>query len=132
MMVKNKKIWYIGYVIGFISLVALFIFKDDEILNKILPFIFTISVTISSVSLGHNKRMEDDPFYRINVNDERNEKIRDKVNAAMTPILMLIMGLAAVICFSTKAYLPATILAIGILSFPLITFFVSRHYERKY
>ena len=76
--------------------------------------------------------MEDDPFYRINVNDERNEKIRDKVNAAMTPILMLIMGLVAVICFSTKAYLPATILAIGILSFPLITFFVSRHYEKKY
>lgn len=129
---KNKKIWCIGYVIGFISLVALFIFKDDETLNRILTFIFTISVTISSVILGHNKRMEADPFYRINVNDERNEKIRDKINATMTPILMLIMGIVAVICFSKNDYLPASILTIGILSFPLITFFVSRHYEKKY
>lgn len=129
---KNKKICYIGYVIGFISLVALFIFKDDETLSRILPFIFTTSVTISSVSLGHNRRMEEDPFYRINVNDERNEKIRDKVNATMTPILMLIMGLAAVICFSAKAYLPAIILALGIISFPIITFFVSSYYEKKY
>ena len=129
---KNKKIWFFGYIIGFISLVALFIFKDDEILNRILPFIFTISVTISSVSLGHNRRMEEDPFYRINVNDERNEKIRDKVNATMTPILMLIMGLVAVICFSKNDYLPAGILALGIITFPIITFFVSRHYEKKY
>lgn len=129
---KNKKIWYLGYVIGFMSLVAMFIFEENETLNRIMLFFFTISVTIASVSLGHNKRMEEDPFYRINVNDERNEKIRDKVNATMTPILMLIMGIVAVICFSKNDYLPASILTIGILSFPLITFFVSSHYEKKY
>ena len=129
---KNKKILYLGYIIGIISLAAMFIFKDNKTLIRILPFIFTTSVTISSVSLGHYKRMEGDSFYRINVNDERNEKIRDKVNAAMTPILMLIMGLVAVICFSINEYLPAIILALGIISFPIITFFVSSYYEKKY
>lgn len=131
-MMKNKKIWYLGYVIGFMSLVALFILKDDETLNRTLPFIFTISVTISTVMLGHNKRMEKDSFYRINVNDERNEKIRDKVNATVTPIYMLIMALVAVICFSLDEYLPAIILAFGVFSFPVISFFVSRYYEKRY
>ena len=80
----------------------------------------------------HNKKMEKDPSYRISINDERNEKIRDKVNATMTPIFMLIMGLVAVICFSINAFLPATILALGVFSYPVITFFVSHHYEKKY
>lgn len=129
---KNKKISYLGFVVGFISLLAMFILNDNETINRILAFIFTINVTVSTVMLGHNKRMEKNSLYRITINDERNEKIRDKVNATMTPILMLIMGLVAVICFSTNNYLPASILAIGILSFPLITIFVSRYYEKKY
>lgn len=129
---NNKKMWYLGYVIGLISLVSMLIFKDNETISRILPFIFTISVTISTVMLTHYKRMGKDPFYRINVNDERNEKIRDKVNAAMTPILMLIMGLVSVICFSIKEYLPAIILALGVFSYPIISFFVNRHYEKKY
>lgn len=129
---KNKKIWYLGYVIGLISLVALFIVKDNEILERVLPFIFSASIAISFVMIMHNKKIEEDPSYRISINDERNEKIRDKVNATMTPILMLIMGLVAVICFSKNDYLPASILALGIISFPIITFFVSRYYEKKY
>lgn len=69
---KNNKISYLGFAVGFISLLAMFIFKDNETLNRVLPFIFTISVTISSVSLGHNKRMKEDLSYRINMSDERN------------------------------------------------------------
>ncbi len=52
--------------------------------------------------VAHNKRMEKNSLYRITINDERNEKIRDKVNATMTPIFMIIMGLVAIICFSIK------------------------------
>lgn len=129
---KNNKISYLGFVVGFISLLAMLLFKNNETLNRVLPFIFTISVTISTVILGHNKRMKEDSFYRINVNDERNERIRDKVNATMTPVYMLIMALVAVICFSLDEYLPAIILALGVFSFPVITFFVSSYYEKKY
>lgn len=129
---KNKKIWYLGYVIGFISLVFLFIVKDNEILERVLPFIFSASIAISFVMTMHNKKIEEDPSYRISINDERNEKIRDKVNATMTPILILIMGIVAVICFSINAYLPAIVLSLGVLSYPIITFFVSKNYEKKY
>lgn len=129
---KNKKIWYLGYVIAFISLLALFIVKDNKILERVLPFIFSVSLSISFVMTMHNKKMEKDPSYRISINDERNEKIRDKVNAAVTPVFILIMGIVAVICFSINAVLPAIILALGVFSYPVITFFVSHHYEKKY
>ena len=129
---KNKKIWYLGYVIAFISLLALFIVKDNKILERVLPFIFSVSLSISFVMTMHNKKMEKDLSYRISIKDERNKKIRDKVNAAVTPVFILIMGIVAVICFSINAVLPATILALGVFSYPVITFFVSHHYEKKY
>lgn len=36
------------------------------------------------------------------------------MNAAVTPVFILIMGLVAVICFSINAVLPAIILALGV------------------
>lgn len=51
----------------------------------------------------HNKMIEKDESYRININDERNVKIKDKVNAAMSYILMILIGLVAVICLAVKA-----------------------------
>ncbi|WP_262359376.1 hypothetical protein [Anaerococcus hydrogenalis] len=80
----------------------------------------------------HNKMIEKDESYRININDERNVKIMDKVNAAMSYILMILIGLVAVICLLIKAYLPGGILAIFILFYPMITFFINGYYEKKY
>lgn len=129
---KNKKIWYLGYLIAFLSLSSLFIIKDNEVLSRIMSFVFSASLAISFVMTMHYRKMKEDPSYRISINDERNEKIRDKVNAAVTPVFLLIMGIVAVICISRNAYLPAIILALGVFSYPLITFFISRYYEKKY
>lgn len=68
---KNKKIWYLGYVIAFISFLALFIVKDNKILEKVLTFIFSVSISISFVMTMHNKKMDKAPSYRISINDER-------------------------------------------------------------
>ena len=38
----------------------------------------------------HHEMMEKDYNYKISVNDERNEKIRDKVNTIMPSILILL------------------------------------------
>lgn len=76
--------------------------------------------------------VEKDTSYRINVNDERNVKIKDKVNATMSCVLMILIGLVAVICLAVKAYLPAGILEIFILFYPMITFFINGYYEKKY
>ncbi|MBS5989384.1 MAG: DUF2178 domain-containing protein [Anaerococcus hydrogenalis] len=129
---KNNKIWYLGYFVGFFSLILLFTIKGNEIRNILLTFIFAISTSISSVKIMHNKMIEKDESYRINVNDERNVKIKDKVNATMSYILIILIGLVAVICLAVKAYLPGGILAIFILFYPMITFFINGYYEKKY
>ncbi len=129
---KNNKIWYLGYVIGIFSLAVVFGFKLNEILKIVLTFVFAISVSISHIKIMHNKMMEKDPNYRISVNDERSEKIRDKVNAMLASTLMLLMGIIAVICISIKAYIPAVLLAVSVGCSPIIMYFINRYYEKKY
>ena len=60
------------------------------------------------------------------------KKVRDKVNATMSPILMLLMGIIAVICISVGAYLPATLLTVSLACSPVIMLFISKYYEQKY
>lgn len=129
---KNSKIWYLGYVLGFCSLVLVLALKLNEALKIFLTFIFAMSISVSHVNIMHNKMIKNDKSYKIDVNDERNEKIRDKVNATMDSILLLIIGIVAVICISTKAYLPDVLLIISIVCSPVIMFFITIYYEKKY
>lgn len=129
---KNNKIWYLGYVIGICSLIIVLALKLNEAVEICLTFIFAICVSVSHVKIMHHKMMEKDHDYKVSVRDERNEKIRDKVNASMASILMLLMGMIAVVCISVKAYLPAALLAISVGCSPIIMFFINRYYEKKY
>ena len=129
---KNSKIWYLGYVLGFCSLVLVLALKLNEALKIFLTFIFAMSISVSHVNIMHNKMIKNDKSYKIDVNDERSEKIRDKVNAMMASILLLIIGIVAVICISIKAYLPAVLLIISIVFSPFIMFFITKYYEKKY
>lgn len=129
---KNNKIWYLGYVVGFCSLIAAFVFKFNEVIEIMLTFVFAISASISRVRIMHSKMMEKDINYKINVNDERNEKIKDKVNAAMASILMLLMRIIAIVCLSIQSYLPAALLGISVGCSLLMMFFINKYYEQKY
>ena len=129
---KTNKLWYLGYVVGICSLLAVFKYNLNESARVLFIFIFAISVSVSYVQMTHHKLLETDRDYKISMNDERNEKIRDKVNATMSPILMLLMGIIAVICISVGAYLPATLLAVSVGCSPVIMLFISKYYEQKY
>ncbi|MDY6064991.1 MAG: hypothetical protein SPI59_01535 [Finegoldia sp.] len=78
-------------------MILMFVFDLNEVVEIALTFVFAISVSISTVEIMHNRMMETDRNYKINVNDERNEKIRDKVNATMASILMILMAIVAVV-----------------------------------
>ena len=129
---KTNKIWYLGYVIGLCSLILALTLNLNEAIKVLLIFVFAISVSVSYVQLTHHRLLAKDRDYKISVNDERNEKIRDKVNATMSPILMLLMGIIAVICISVGAYLPATLLTVSLACSPVIMLFISKYYEQKY
>lgn len=129
---KTNKIWYLGYVIGLCSLILKFTLNMNGAIEVLLIFVFAISVSASYVQLTHLRLLEKDRDYKISVNDERNEKIRDKVNATMASVLMLIIGIIAVICIEVEAYLPATLLTILLACSPVLMFFISKYYENKY
>ena len=129
---KTNKLWYLGYVVGICSLLAIFTLNLNEVVRVLLIFVFSISVSVSYVQLTHHRLLAKDRDYKISMNDERNEKIRDKVNATMSPILMLLMGIIAVICISVGAYIPAALLAISVGCSPIIMLFISKYYEQKY
>ena len=129
---KTNKLWYLGYLVGICSLLAVFTLNLNEVVKALLIFVSSISISVLFVQLRHDRLLEKDRDYKISMNDERNEKIRDKVNATMTPILMLLMELIALICISVEAYLPAALLAISVGCSPVIMLFISKYYEQKY
>ena len=129
---NTNKIWYLGYVIGLCSLILKFTLNMNGAIEVLLIFVFAISVSVSYVQLTHLRLLAKDRDYKISVNDERNEKIRDKVNATMASVLMLLIGIIAVICIEVEAYLPATLLTISLACSPVIMLFISKYYERKY
>lgn len=129
---KNKKIWYLGYIIGICFLVPVFALRLNNTMNIVLTLLFATSVGISHAQLSHEKMMETDYDYKISNKDERMEKIRDKVNGTMSSVLMILMGIIAVVSISVKAYIPAALLAISLFSTPLIMFFINRYYENRY
>lgn len=129
---KINKIWYLGYVIGLCSLILAWTLNLNGAIKVLLIFVFAISVSVSYVQLTHQRLLETDRDYNISVNDERNEKIRDKVNATMASVLMLIIGIIAVICIEVEAYLPATLLTISLACSPVLVLFISKYYENKY
>ena len=129
---KINKLWYLGYLVGICSLVAVFTLNLNEAVRVLLIFAFAISVSVSYVQMTHHKLLKTDRDYNISMNDERNEKIRDKVNATMSSILMLLMGIIAVVCIAVGAYLPAALLAISVGCSPVIMLFISKYYEQKY
>ncbi|MGX7140909.1 DUF2178 domain-containing protein [Facklamia languida] len=129
---KTNKIWYLGYVVALLSLIALFLVKHNEVLTIIMTAVFAVSLSVTYVKILHHKMLAKDPDYRISQNDERNEKIRDKVNASMSAVLILLIGAVAIVSIATKAYLPAILLAVGLAAYPAISYFVNRYYENKY
>ena len=129
---KTNKLWYLGYLVGICSLLAVFTLNLNEVVRALLMFVSSISVSASYVQLTHDRLLEKDRDYKISMNDERNEKIRDKVNAMMTSVLMLLMGIIAVVCIAVGAYIPAALLAISVGCSPIIMLFISKYYEKKY
>ncbi|OFS99262.1 DUF2178 domain-containing protein [Granulicatella sp. HMSC31F03] len=129
---KSNKIWYLGYSISLFSLILLLTLDLNEALRVCLIMVFAISLAVSHVQIMHRRLLETDHDYKISMNDERNEKIRDKVNATMASVLMLLMGMIAVVCISLHAYVPAALLAISLGCSPILMIMINKYYEGKY
>lgn len=129
---KNKKLWYLGYPISIILLISTFIFINNKIAEIILFFISSICFSITYINITHHKMLKKDNSYRINLNDERTEKIRDKSNSSMGQILLFINLCIAIISLIINENISAILIFIVIFISPVVLHLLNNHYERKY
>ena len=69
---KNKhKIWYIGYVISFLLIIIVFFTDFPKMVDIALLILYSLVFSVSRVQILHNKMLETDRDYKIDIMDER-------------------------------------------------------------
>ena len=94
---KNKKIiWYGGYIAAALVILIIVVTDLPEVADAGLAILFAVLFSASHVSLWHDKMMEKDKDYRIEVMDERNIAIKDKAGNITNMINMTLLGIITV------------------------------------
>ncbi len=96
-----------------------------------LAVLFSILFSVSHVQLLHDKMMQKDRDYQVNVMDERNIAIREKTGNIAYMILIGSLGLATVVFIGLDMFVPAIITGGIITVQPVIMIAVSTLLEKK-
>jgi len=129
---KNNKIWYLGYLISLVLLIIIFTLDLNRSTQTAVTILFSFVLAITHVNVIHNKMIAKDKEYNILSKDERNEMIRDKVNAMNSVVLISFIGIITVVFIVYEWYIPAIITGSMIILDPIIMIFISRFYEKRY
>ena len=129
---KNNKIWYLGYLISLVLLIVIFTLDLNRSTQTAVTILFSFVLAITHVNIIHNKMIAKDKEYNILSKDERNEMIRDKVNAMNSVVLISFIGIITVVFIVYEWYIPAIITGSMIVIDPIIMIFISRFYEKRY
>ncbi|MBC7087862.1 MAG: DUF2178 domain-containing protein [Tissierellales bacterium] len=129
---KNNKIWYLGYLISLVLLIVIFTLDLNRSTQTAVTILFSFVLAITHVNIIHNKMIAKDMEYNILSKDERNEMIRDKVNAMNSVVLISFIGIITVVFIVYEWYIPAIITGSMIILDPIIMIFISRFYEKRY
>ena len=86
---KENKFCYLGILFGLVMLVISFVLRENKPLQIVLIMVFSSITSISVANLYHNKLLKTDKFYKINMEDERNVRIKEKVGNEVLKIYML-------------------------------------------
>ncbi|MDG2764892.1 hypothetical protein P7M25_26545 [Vibrio parahaemolyticus] len=129
---KNNKIWYLGYLISLVLLIVIFTLDLNRSTQTAVTILFSFVLAITHVNVIHNKMIAKDKEYNILSKDERNEMIRNKVNAMNSVVLISFIGIITVVFIVYEWYVPAIITGSMIVIDPIIMIFISRFYEKRY
>jgi hypothetical protein len=129
---KNNKIWYLGYLISLVLLIVIFTLDLNRSTQTAVTILFSFVLAITHVNIIHNKMIAKDKEYNILSKDERNEMIRDKVNAMNSVVLISFIGIITVVFIVYEWYIPAIITGSMIILDPIIMIFISRFYEKRF
>lgn len=129
---KNKKIiWYGGYIAAALVILIIVVTDLPEVADAGLAILFAVLFSASHVSLWHDKMMEKDKDYRIEVMDERNIAIKEKAGNITNMINMTLLGIITV-AFIFMDYIIPAIFTGGMAAIqPVILILVSNSIEKK-
>lgn len=129
---KNKKIiWYGGYIAAALVILIIVVTDLPEVADAGLAILFAVLFSASHVSLWHDKMMEKDKDYRIEVMDERNIAIKEKAGNITNMINMTLLGIITV-AFIFMDYIIPAIFTGGMAAVqPVILILVSNSIEKN-
>lgn len=128
---KENKFCYLGILFGLVMLVISFVLRENKPLQTVLIMCFSSITSISIANLYHNKLLKTDKFYKINMEDERNVRIKEKVGNEVLKIYMYLLGIITVIFIAYDYYIPA-IFTGGLLVFaPIFLIIASNYFEKR-
>ncbi len=127
----KEKFWYFGYVVGLL-LILLIAFTDfPSGADMALAILFTCVFSVTHTQLLHRRMLHTDSSYRINVLDERNIAIKEKVGNITNMITLMLLGIAMLIFITLNYMVSAIIVGVIILIQPLVLIIASSIIEKK-
>ena len=129
---KNNKVWYIGYLISVVSLIISFAGNHRKSAFIALVIFAAVTFCVTHIMVVHNKMLLKNEEYKIAVNDERTEKIKDKIGTTTSYIMMMFIVRSAVVFLYLEYYVPAIFMIFIIFLIPIIMLVLGMIYEKKF
>ena len=130
-MKKNKKIWYVGYLVSFIIIIVIAFTDLDTNIDIALSLLFSAIIGVSLSKLLHQKMANYDLDYRRNVFDERLIAIKEKSGNIVNVINIILLGFAMILFIGLGYIIPTIVTAVILVIQPIMLIIVSNVMEKK-
>ena len=111
-MKKNKKIWYVGYLVSLIIIIVIAFTDLDTNIDIALSLLFSAIIGVSLSKLLHQKMVNSDLDYRRNVFDERLIAIKEKSGNIVNVINIILLGFAMILFIGLGYIIPTIVTAV--------------------
>lgn len=130
-MKKNKKIWYVGYLVSLIIIIVIAFTDLDTNIDIALSLLFSAIIGVSHSKLLHQKMADYDLDYRRNVFDERLIAIKEKSGNIVNVINIILLGFAMILFIGLGYIIPTIVTAVILVIQPIMLIIVSNVMEKK-
>ena len=130
-MKKNKKIWYVGYLVSLIIIIVIAFTDLDTNIDIALSLLFSAIIGVSLSKLLHQKMANYDLDYRRNVSDERLVTIKEKSGNIVNVINIVLLALAMILFIGLGYQIPTIVTAVILAIQPIMLIIISSVFEKK-
>lgn len=130
-MKKNKKIWYVGYLVSLIIIIVIAFTDLDTNIDIALSLLFSAIIGVSLSKLLHQKMANYNLDYRRNVFDERLIAIKEKSGNIVNVINIILLGFAMILFIGFGYIIPTIVTAVILVIQPIMLIIVSNVMEKK-